>query len=191
MSHYISMIIGTIFVSNIALTNFLGLCPFFGVSKSYKSALGMGVAITFVTFGASLITYALYYLVLVPLNIEYMELVSFVLVIASFVQLVEMIIKKYSPSLYKSLGIYLPLITTNCAVLYVTRTNISSAYTFKEMLVYSFATPFGYMLVLYLFSLMRERLEYAETPKYFKGTPISLITAGLMAMALGGLAGLL
>jgi len=185
-----TLAISAILINNIVLSKFLGLCPFLGVSKSSKSAIGMGLAVIFVIFGASMITYGLNYLVLVPLQIEYMQLITFILVIAAFVQFVEMFIKKYSPSLYKTLGIYLPLITTNCVVLYVAQDNISQAYNIWETIVNSIAVPTGYMLILYLFACMRERLDSADTPKAWKGNPIALVTAGLMALAFAGLAGI-
>jgi electron transport complex protein RnfA len=143
----------------------------------------------FVILGASILSYLLYHFVLDPLDIEYMNLISFILVIASFVQFTEMFIKKYSPSLYKSLGIYLPLITTNCAVLYVALANITSGYDFMEMITYSIAVPFGFMLVLIIFSYS-EKLDIAPIPKAFKGNPVALIVAALMAIAFSGLAGL-
>ncbi|MDO4501410.1 MAG: RnfABCDGE type electron transport complex subunit A [Erysipelotrichaceae bacterium] len=187
----ISMIFMAILTNNIVLTKFLGICPFMGVSKSSKSAVGMGLAVTFVIFAASVITYAIQYLVLVPFHIEYMQLISFILIIASFVQLVEMIVKKYSPALYKSLGVYLPLITTNCAVLYVAQDNIAKGYTFLETCVNSLAVPLGFMLVLFLFSCIRERLDYADTLPSWKGNPVGLVVAALMALAFSGLAGII
>lgn len=185
------LFIGAVLINNIVLNKFLGLCPFLGVSKKSSSAIGMGLAVIFVIVGASVITWALYYFVLVPLNIEYMQLITFILVIASLVQFTEMVIKKFMPTLYKSLGIYLPLITTNCAVLFVAQENISKGYNFIEMLVYSFAVPFGFMLVLYLFSCIRERLDTADTPAVWKGNPVALIVAALMALAFSGFAGII
>ena len=186
----LSMAVGAALINNIVLSKFLGCCPFLGVSKNRKSALGMGLAVIFVIFCSSLITYGLYYYVLVPFNIEYMQLISFILVIAAFVQFVEMFLKKYSVSLYKSLGVYLPLITTNCVVLYVAQQNISQGYTLIETIVNSIATPLGFLIVMFLFSCIRERLDYANTPKYFKGNPIALVVAGLMALAFMGLVGI-
>ena len=186
----LSMALSAILINNIVLTRYLGLCPFFGVSKSSKSAISMGLAVTFVIFGASMITYFLYYFILVPNQIEYMRLITFILVIASFVQFVEMFIKKYSASLYKTLGIYLPLITTNCVVLYVAQDNIIQNYTLLETAVNSLAVPLGYMLVLVLFACLRERLASSATPKAWKGVPIALVTAALMALAFSGLAGI-
>lgn len=177
-------------INNVILNQFLGICPFMGVSKKSSSAIGMGAAVTFVIVAASLATYGLYYAVLKPLSLEYMDLITFILVIASLVQLVEMIIKKMSPALYKALGVYLPLITTNCVVLNVTLNNITESYGFAEMLTYSIAIPVGFTLVLYIFSTIRERLDAANVPSAFKGNPIALVVAGIMALAFSGLAGL-
>lgn len=190
MTELFSMFISAVLINNIILTKFFGMCPFLGVSKKTSSAVGMGVAVIFVIMGASTITYFLYNLVLVPLEIEYMQLITFILVIASFVQFTEMFIKKFSPALYKSLGIYLPLITTNCAVLYVAQDNITQGYNFVEMLVNSFSVPFGFLIVLYIFSCIRERLDLSDTPNAWKGNPIALVTAALMALAFSGFAGL-
>lgn len=185
-----TLFVSAALINNIILSKFTGMCPFLGVSKKSSSAVGMGAAVIFVIFAASLVTYGLYHLVLDPLDIEYMKLISFILVIASLVQFVEMVIKKFSPSLYKALGIYLPLITTNCAVLYVVLENIAQGYNFVEMCVYSLAVPVGFLLVIVIFSKIRERLDAADTPKYFKGNPIALIVCALMALAFSGLAGL-
>ena len=187
----LSMALAAVLINNIVLSRFLGVCPFLGVSKNSSSALGMGLAVTFVIFGSSLITYGLYYLVLVPLHIEYMQLISFILVIASFVQFVEMFIKKYSAPLYKNLGVYLPLITTNCAVLYVAQDNIAQGYNLVETMVNSISVPLGFMLVLYLFSCIRERLDSSDVPESFKGNGVALVAAGLMALALSGLTGVI
>ncbi len=190
MENLLTLAISAILINNIVLSQFLGICPFLGVSRKKDSAIGMGLAVMFVILGASILSYLLYHFVLDPLDIEYMNLISFILVIASFVQFTEMFIKKYSPSLYKSLGIYLPLITTNCAVLYVALANITSGYDFMEMITYSIAVPFGFMLVLIIFSYIREKLDIAPIPKAFKGNPVALIVAALMAIAFSGLAGL-
>lgn len=190
MSELFTLFLGAAIINNIILTRFLGMCPFLGVSKKVDSALGMGAAVTFVIFVSSIVTYGLYNFVLVKAGLEYMDLITFILVIAAFVQLVEMIIKKFSPALYKALGIYLPLITTNCAVLGVALDNIANGYSFAEMCVYSLAVPVGFTLVLFIFSTIRERLDAANTPKSFLGNPIALIVAGLMALAFSGLAGL-
>ncbi len=185
-----ALALSAILINNVVLSQFLGLCPVLGVSKSSKSAVGMGLAVIFVIFGASMITYGLYYLVLEPLEIEYMELITFILVIATFVQFIEMFLKKYSPALYKSLGIYLPLITTNCVVLYVAQDNITQGYNLIETIVSSIAVPAGFMLVLYLFSCLRERLDSADTPKAWKGNPIALVILALMALAFSAFAGI-
>ena len=186
----VSMFIAAVLINNIVLSKFLGMCPFLGVSKKMSSALGMGVAVIFVIFGASVISYGLYYLILEPLGLQYMQIITFILVIASFVQFVEMFIKKFSPALYKSLGVYLPLITTNCAVLYVAQQNISSGYNFIETCINSIAVPTGFLLVLVIFAAVRERLESSDIPECFKGNPIALICAAIMALAFSAFAGL-
>ncbi|MDE6475499.1 MAG: RnfABCDGE type electron transport complex subunit A [Erysipelotrichaceae bacterium] len=190
MGDLFSLFIASVFIQNIILTQFLGMCPFMGVSRNSSSAIGMGGAVTFVIVASSLVTYGLYHGVLLPLNLAYMDLITFILVIASLVQLTEMIIKKVSPSLYKSLGVYLPLITTNCAVLHVALENINKGHDFAQMLTYSIAIPIGFTLVLYIFSTIRERLDVSKVPNALKGNPIALIVAGIMALAFSGLAGL-
>ena len=190
MTELFTMFITAVLINNVILSQFLGMCPFMGVSKKASSAIGMGVAVIFVIVVASIVTYGIYDLVLDPLGITYMDLLTFILVIASLVQLTEMIIKKSSPALYRSLGVYLPLITTNCVVLNVALENIKQGYNFVEMLTYSIAIPVGFTLVLYIFATIRERLDAAKTPAAFKGNPIALIVAGIMAIAFSGLAGL-
>jgi Na+-translocating ferredoxin:NAD+ oxidoreductase subunit A len=190
MAELFTLFLTAVLINNIILSRFLGMCPFMGVSRNTSSALGMGGAVTFVVVGASLFTYALYYFVLVPYNLQYMDLITFILVIAAFVQFTEMVIKKFSPVLYKALGIYLPLITTNCAVLFVALENIRQGFDFVEMIVYSFAVPIGFTLVLYLFSAIRERLDISDVPAPFKGNAIAMVVAALMALAFSGLAGL-
>ena len=190
MTELFTRFITAVLINNVILSQFLGMCPFMGVSKKASSAIGMGVAVIFVIVVASIVTYGIYYLVLDPLGITYMDLLTFILVIASLVQLTEMIIKKSSPALYRSLGVYLPLITTNCVVLNVALENIKQGYNFVEMLTYSIAIPVGFTLVLYIFATIRERLDAAKTPAAFKGNPIALIVAGIMAIAFSGLAGL-
>lgn len=190
MSGLIVLFISNVVISNVVLTKFLGMCPLLGVSRKSSSAVGMGLAVIFVIVGASIFTWTLYYMVLVPLHLEYMDLITFILVIAAFVQFVEMFLKKYSPALYKALGIYLPLITTNCVVLYVTLENITRGFDFVHMLVYSAAVPTGFMLVLYIFSTIRERLDQSNVPSAFKGNPIALIVAALMAAVFTSFAGL-
>lgn len=190
MGELVTLLVTSVLINNVILNQFLGMCPFMGVSKKRSSAIGMGVAVMFVIVVAAIVTYGLYYLVLVPLGLEFMDLITFILVIASLVQLTEMFIKKTSPSLYKSLGVYLPLITTNCVVLNVCLINISNHYDFAQMLVYSFGTPLGFALVLYIFSTIRERLDLCDVPKSFIGNPIALIVAAIMSMAFSGLAGI-
>ena len=189
-SNLFVMFVTFVLINNVVLNQVLGMCPFMGVSKKSSSAIGMGAAVTFVIVAASLVTYALYYGVLDKCGLQYMDLITFILVIAALVQLVEMIIKKTSPSLYKALGVYLPLITTNCVVLNVTLNNITNGYNFAEMLTYSIAIPLGFTLVLYIFSTIRERLDACDTPLSWKGNPIALIVAAIMALAFSGLMGL-
>jgi electron transport complex protein RnfA len=192
MGELLTLFLSTVLINNIILSQFLGMCPFMGVSKNRSSALGMGFAVLFVIVGSSLITYFLYHGVLVTFGLEYLQLITFILVIACFVQFTELFLKKFSPALYKSLGIFLPLITTNCAVLAVALENITKKYTIVETLVNSVGVSVGFMLVLYIFSTIRERLDMnTKTPKAFLGNPLALITAGLMALAFGGLAGLI
>lgn len=179
-----------VLIENVLLSQFLGICSFLGVSKSSKNALGMGLAVIFVIVMAGIISYGIYYLVLDPLDIEYMDLITFILVIASLVQFVEMIMKKYMVALYKALGIYLPLITTNCAVLGVALNNISLGFNFGQMVVYSIAIPVGYLLAIFLLSTIRERLERAPIPQPFRGTSLTLIIAALMALAFLGFGGI-
>ena len=182
MSDLISLAFAAFIVENIVLTQFLGICPFLGVSKKKSSALGMGLAVVFVIILSSTITWALYHYVLDVLSITYMRTIVFILVIAALVQMVELILKKLSRALYKSLGIYLPLITTNCAVLGVAILNINNEYDFVHMLVYSGFISLGFLFVMYIFAIMREKLDTAPVPKAFKGTPIALIVAALLAM---------
>ncbi|MGB7593966.1 MAG: Rnf-Nqr domain containing protein [Erysipelotrichaceae bacterium] len=190
MDKLFALFMTSFLINNIILTKFLGMCPFLGVSRNRSSAIGMGLAVIFVILGASIFTYILYYSVLTPLHLQYMDLITFILVIAAFVQFVEMFLKKYSNALYKALGIYLPLITTNCVVLYVTLQNITNGFSFIEMIVYSIAVPAGFALMLFIFSTIRERLEIATTPKPFRGNAIALVLAAIMALAFSGLAGL-
>jgi len=170
---------------------FLGLCSFFGVSTKMKSVVGMSAAVIVVIFLAAAITYPLYNLILIPLRIKYIDTISFVLVIASLVQLTELVIKRFSQSLYKALGVYLPLIATNCAVLGVALTNVSSDLSYVEALIYSLGSGLGYALIIITFTAIRIRLDSQPVPKALKGMPIALVTAGLMAMAFMGLAGII
>ena len=190
LSSILTLIIGGILINNVVLTKFLGMCPFMGVSTKLSSAIGMGLAVTFVIFGSSVLSWLLYYYVLDPLDIEYMELITFILLIAAFVQFVEMFIKKNSPSLYKSLGIFLPLITTNCVVLFVAQDNITQGYNLIETMVNSVAVPLGFMLMLVIFATIRERLNGADIPEPLKGNPIAFIVAAIMAIAFSAFAGL-
>ena len=186
---FILAIVSSMLIDNVVLSRFYGICPFLGVSKKVKSSLGMGIAVVFVIVMATLICYPLYMLLDLA-NIEFMDTVAYILVIASLVQLVGLFIKKFSPSLYKSLGIYLPLITTNCAVLGVVQSNTDQDLTFLMSLANAVGTSVGFLIIIVVFSCIRARLETANTPKAFKGLPIALITAALMALALMGLQGL-
>ena len=187
---YIIIIIGAIFVNNIVLAQFLGICPFLGVSTRVSTSLGMGAAVTFVMAITAVVAYLLQYYVLVPLGIAYMQTIVFILVIAALVQMVEIILKKVSPALYQALGIFLPLITTNCAVLGVAILLVQKEYNLGESVVYSVATAIGFSLALVLFAGLRERLELEDLPKAMRGVPIALVTAGILAMAFMGFSGL-
>jgi len=180
---YIGIIITFVFINNFILTQFLGLCPFIGVSKNVESAVGMGFAVTFVMSIASLVTWIIYNLILVPLNIMFLQTITFILVIATLVQLVEMVIQKISPPLYKALGIYLPLITTNCAVLGIALIAVRNNYNALESFVAGFAAGLGFLLAIVLMSTLREKLDTERIPKAFRGIPIAFITGGLMALA--------
>ena len=184
-----SIALGAILANNFIFSQFLGICPFLGVSKKLDTALGMGVAVTFVMGLASAITW-LVNLLLVKLGLAYMQTVAFILVIASLVQFIEMFLQKAMPTLYTALGVYLPLITTNCAVLGVALLNIQNNYNFIESVVYGITGGLGFLLAIVLFASIRERLVFAEYPKAFEGFPIALITAGLMALAFMGFSGL-
>ena len=187
---FVLAIISSMLIDNVVLSRFYGICPFLGVSRKVKSSLGMGIAVVFVIMLATVICWPLYNFILVPAGIPFMDTVAYILVIASLVQLVGLFIKKYSPSLYKSLGIYLPLITTNCAVLGVAQGNTDQGYTFIQALANGLGTSIGFLLIIVTFSCIRTRLDSADTPKAFKGLPIALITAAIMAIALMGLQGL-
>lgn len=180
------LFIGAALVNNFVLTRFLGICPFLGVSKKVETAVGMGMAVTFVMTLASLITYVVYAFILVPLRIEYLYTVAFILVIAALVQFVEMVIQKVSPMLYAALGVYLPLITTNCAVLGVAIINMQKNYTLIESMVNGVGAAIGFTLVIVLFAGIRERMEKNDILGCLKGFPIALITAGFMAIAFLG-----
>lgn len=187
---YFIIIISSIFVNNIVLSQFLGICPFLGVSNKVSTSLGMGAAVTFVLVIASIVAYLIQYYILVPLNITYMQTIVFILVIAALVQMVEIILKKVSPALYQALGIFLPLITTNCAVLGVAILLVQKEYNLGEAVVYAVSVAIGFTLALVLFAGLRERLELENVPKAMKGVPIALITAGILAMAFMGFSGL-
>jgi len=183
----ISLFITAILAENVILTKFLGLCPFVGVSSKEKSAIHMGISVTLVTVLSSIITYAIYHLLLVPTNTTYLTNIMFVFIIASFVQILELVLKKYYPTIHKSLGIYLPLITTNCAVLGIVLLNINNKLDFLEMIIYSLGSSLGFVLVLYIFSSIRETLDKKSIHKSFKGFPIAMITIGIMALLFGRL----
>jgi len=184
------ILISAIFVNNFVLARFLGICPFLGVSKKVETALGMGMAVTFVMTVATVVTWYIQTFVLVPFGLEYLQTIAFILVIAALVQLVEMVVQKTSPALYQSLGIFLPLITTNCAVLGLAVLNIQKDYSFLEGVVFAIGAAGGFTLALVLFAGLRERLELSAVPKPFRGTAIALITAGLLSLAFMGFAGL-
>ena len=188
---FILAVVNGILMDNVILSRFYGICPFLGVSKKTTSAFGMGLAVTFVIVLATLITWPLFNFVLKPAGIPYMDTISFILVIASLVQFVEMVIKKYSPSLYKSLGVYLPLLTTNCAVLGVAQGNTDMAYSFGMAMANALGTSLGFLLIIFTFACIRTRLEASNLPKAMKGIPISLITAALMSLAFLGLSGMI
>ena len=187
---YILIIISAIFVNNVVFAQFLGICPFLGVSNKVSTSMGMGAAVVFVITIASLVAYLLQYYVLVPLGIEYMQTIVFILVIAALVQMVEIVLKKVSPALYQALGIFLPLITTNCAVLGVAILLVQKQYNLMQSVTFAFATAIGFALALVIFAGIRERLELEDVPRSFRGTPIALITAGILAMAFMGFSGL-
>ncbi len=187
----IIILISSSLVSNVVLSQFLGLCPFLGVSKKTNTAAGMGVAVIFVITLASAVAGLMYKFILVPLGIEYLQTICFILVIAALVQFVEMFLKKAMPSLYEALGVYLPLITTNCAVLGVALTNVQKEYGILTGIVNGFATSVGFTIAIVILAGIREKLEYNDIPESFKGMPTVLLTAGLMAIAFCGFAGLL
>jgi Na+-translocating ferredoxin:NAD+ oxidoreductase subunit A len=190
MSEYLLLLISTVLVNNFVLVKFLGLCPFMGVSRKLESAIGMSMATTFVLTLASILSYLVNQYLLLPFELGYLRTMSFILVIAVVVQFTEMVVQKTSASLYRALGIYLPLITTNCAVLGVALLNINEKHNFFQSAVYGFGAALGFSLVLVLFSAMRERLAAADVPLPFKGGAIAMITAGLMSLAFMGFTGL-
>ena len=185
-----SISLGAILVNNFILAQFLGICPFMGVSQKTGTAMGMGLAVTFVMGIASAVTWAVNTYILIPLDLGYMQTVAFILVIAALVQFVEMFLQKAVPTLYQALGIYLPLITTNCAVLGVALLNIQKSYNFIESVVYGITGGIGFLVAIVLFASIREHTEDADCPKSFRGFPIALISAGLLALALMGFSGM-
>ena len=190
MTSLIMIIVTTALVNNVVLSQFLGICSFLGVSKQIKTSASLGAAVTFVIGIASAVAYVLYHLVLVPFDLTYLQTIVFILVIAALVQLVEMFLKKTSPALYQALGIFLPLITTNCAVLGVALTNVQNGYNFIESVVSGVGTGLGYTLAIILLASIRTRIEESEIPVPFRGAPIVLLTAALMAIAFMGFSGL-
>ncbi|MBQ3138973.1 MAG: RnfABCDGE type electron transport complex subunit A [Ruminococcus sp.] len=185
-----AIILSAMLTDNFVLSKFMGICPFLGVSKKLDSASGMGIAVTFVMICATIVTYPIHYFILVPNGLAYLDTVVFILVIALFVQLVETALKKLVPPLYKSLGVYLPLITTNCAVLGVTVLNIDNNYTFVQSIVNALFAGLGFMLVLVIFSGVRRKMEYADIPETFKGVPATLIAASIVSISFMGFSGL-
>jgi electron transport complex protein RnfA len=190
MGDYLLLIISAILVSNIILARYLGNCPFLGVSQKMDTAVGMGMAVIFVVTLAGMITWVVQYAVLTPLGLEYLQTIAFILVIASLVQLVEMFLQKSIPGLYRALGIFLPLITTNCAVLGIAIINIQEEYNFMQTVVFSFASAVGFSLAMVLLASLRERFPTARIPGPFAGMPIAMITVGLLALAFLGFSGL-
>jgi len=190
MGDFVLIFISTLLVNNFVLTYFLGICPFLGVSGKIESAFGMGMAVTFVMTLATSIGWLIYHLILVKLDLLFLQYVIFILVIASLVQIVEMFIRKFSSNLYQALGIYLPLITTNCAILGAAIFMVSRNYNFPEAVIFGFAGGLGFSLVLLIMAGIRQELEYADIPKVFRGAPLTLITAGLLALVFMGFSGL-
>jgi electron transport complex protein RnfA len=190
MNEYLMLLLGTALVNNVVLVKFLGLCPFMGVSNKLDTALSMGMATTFVLTLASIASWLIEHYILQPLDIAYLRILSFILVIAAVVQLTEMVIRKTSPFLYQLLGIFLPLITTNCAVLGVALLNVQEKNSFMQSVIYGFGSALGFTLVMVIFAGIRERIAIAEVPETFVGTPIAFIAAGLLSLAFMGFAGL-
>ena len=191
LKELVLILMGGVLINNYVLQQVLGICPFLGVSKKFNQASGMGIAVTFVMLCATAVTYPLYTYALVPLKLEYLRTIVFILVIASLVQFVEIVLKKFIPALYKSLGVYLPLITTNCAVLGVTINNITAEYNFLESMISSLGVGLGFLLAMVLFAGVRSKIENCHAPKSFKGIPITLIAASLVALAFYGFAGVI
>ena len=191
MKELLLIAVGAAFVNNVVLSQFLGICPFLGVSKNVKTAGGMGGAVIFVITIASFVTSLIYKFILVPTHFEYLQTIVFILVIAALVQFVEMFLKQAMPPLYNSLGVYLPLITTNCAVLGVALTNVTKSYSILEGVINGLATAFGFLVSIVLMAGIREKIEHNDISESFQGTPIVLVTAGLMAIAFFGFSGLI
>ena len=189
MKELILILMGGVLINNYVLQQFLGICPFLGVSKKLNQAAGMGISVTFVMICATLATYPIYTWVLAPLKLEYLQTIVFILVIAALVQFVEIVLKKFIPALHASLGVYLPLITTNCAVLGVTINNISAEYNFLESIISSLGVGLGFLLAMVLFAGVRSKMENLPTPKALRGVPITLIAASIVALAFFGFAG--
>ncbi len=185
----IAILISSVLIENYIFSRFLGICPFLGLSEKPSTAFGMGCAVTFVMTLSSIITWCLYHYILVPFNLTYLKTIAFILVIASLVQLIEMFLKKSVPALYNALGIYLPLITTNCAILGAALLCIQNDYNLLESVIFSFGSAVGWTIAIIIFAGVRARVIFAETPKSFKGTPIALVTACLIAMAFSGFQG--
>ena len=190
MSEYLLLLLGTALVNNVVLVKFLGLCPFMGVSNKLDTALGMGLATTFVLTLAAVASWVIEHYLLIPLGVEFLRILSFILIIAATVQFTEMVIKKTSPLLYQMLGIFLPLITTNCAVLGVALLNVQEGHGFVESVVYGIGSALGFTLVMVIFAGLRERLALANVPDAFVGSPIGFVVAGLLSLAFMGFAGL-
>lgn len=191
MKELLLIAVGSAFVNNVVLSQFLGICPFLGVSKNVKTAAGMGGAVVFVITIASAVASLIYDYILVPTGFTYLQTIVFILVIAALVQFVEMFLKKVMPPLYNALGVFLPLITTNCAVLGVALTNVQKSYSLIESIVNGIATAIGFLVAIVLMAGIREKIEYNDVPEAFKGTPIVLVTAGLMAISFFGFSGLI
>lgn len=189
LKELVLILMGGVLVNNYVLQQFLGICPFLGVSKKYDQASGMGIAVTFVMLFATAATWPIYNYALVPLKLEYLQIIVFILVIAALVQFVEIMLKRFLPPLYKSLGVYLPLITTNCAVLGVTINNITAKYNFVQSMVSSLGVGLGFLLAMVLFAGVRSRIENCPSPRCFKGIPITLVAASIVALAFYGFAG--
>lgn len=190
MKGIFAIMLAALLTDNFVLSKFMGICPFLGVSKKAQSSLGMGAAVTFVMVCAAIVTYPIYHLILLPLEITYLRTIAFILIIALFVQLVEIVLKKMMPPLYNSLGVYLPLITTNCAVLGLTILNIDNEFSFVQSVVNAFFSGIGFMMVLLIFSGVRSRVEEADIPETFKGVPATLIAAAILSLSFLGFTGL-